>query len=113
MSKTDCYLRVLLPQAVRIVYPPITGQFLQMILGSSLLSVIGLTEITGQAQLVSDKTYLSMPTFIIALGAYLILTNTISIGASIAGRFLFKPPLNVSQNPQARLGWAFGLLGRG
>jgi polar amino acid transport system permease protein len=113
LSKTDSYLRVLLPQAVRIVYPPITGQFLQMILGSSLLSVIGLTEITGQSQLVSDKTYLSMPTFIIALGAYLILTNTISIGASIAGRFLFKPPLNVSQNPQARLGWAFGLLGRG
>ncbi len=95
LSSVDTYFYVLLPQAMKIVYPPTVGQFLQMVLGSSLLSVIGLTEITGQAQLINEETFMSMPTFIIALLAYLILTNAVSLCASIAGRFLFKPPLNV------------------
>jgi len=97
LSPSDTYVSVLLPQAMRIVYPPTIGQFLQMVLGSSLLSVIGLTEITGQAQLISEETFMSMPAFIIALVAYLILTNAISLCASLAGRFLFKPPLHVLQ----------------
>jgi polar amino acid transport system permease protein len=112
LSRTDAYLRVLLPQALRIVYPPIIGQFLQMILGSSLLSVIGLTEITGQAQLVNDETYLSMPTFIIALVAYLILTNTISILAGVTGYFLFKPRLDLFNVSGKRFLSLLGLLGR-
>jgi polar amino acid transport system permease protein len=97
LSRSDTYFSVLLPQAMRIVYPPTVGQFLQMVLGSSLLSVIGLTELTGQAQLISEETFMSMPAFIIALFAYLILTNVISLCAGIAGRFLFKPPLHVLQ----------------
>lgn len=97
LSPADTYFSVLLPQAMRIVYPPTIGQFLQMVLGSSLLSVIGLTEITGQAQLISEETFMSMPTFIIALFAYLILTNAISLCTTIAGRFLFKPPLHIVQ----------------
>jgi polar amino acid transport system permease protein len=97
LSRRDTYFYVLLPQAMRIVYPPTVGQFLQMVLGSSLLSVIGLTELTGQAQLVSEETFMSMPAFIIALFGYLILTNLISLCSSIAGRFLFSPPLHVLQ----------------
>ncbi|TGT71892.1 MULTISPECIES: amino acid ABC transporter permease [unclassified Mesorhizobium] len=97
LSSADTYFSVLLPQAMRIVYPPTVGQFLQMVLGSSLLSVIGLTEITGQAQVINEETFMSMPTFIIALFAYLVLTNAISLCATIAGRFLFKPPLHVVQ----------------
>jgi len=112
LSRIDSYLRVLLPQALRIVYPPIIGQFLQMILGSSLLSVIGLTELMGQAQLVSDETYLSMPAFIIALVAYLILTNTISIMASIAGYYLFKPPIGVFEGQSGQRGRSLGLGGK-
>ncbi len=112
LSKANTYFRVLLPQALRIVYPPIIGQFLQMILGSSLLSVIGLTEITGQAQLVNDETYLSMPTFIIALVAYLILTNTTSILASIAGRILFKSPVGDLNGSGRQFPSLLNLLGR-
>lgn len=103
LTPYDTYFSVLLPQAMRIVYPPTVGQFLQMVLGSSLLSVIGLMEITGQAQLVSEVTFMSMPAFIIALFAYLILTNLISLCASVAGMFLFRPSLQVLQGGRKSL----------
>lgn len=103
LSKRDTYLHVVLPQAVRIVYPPTVGQLIQMILGSSVLSVIGLTELTGQAQLINDDTFISMPTFIIALVAYLILTNALSLATAACGRILFRPPIRIRQATGPRL----------
>jgi polar amino acid transport system permease protein len=104
LSKSDAYIYVLLPQAMRVVFAPTVGQFIQMILGSSLLSVIGLAELTGQAQIVSDETYLTMPAFVIALCGYLILSNIVALASVVGERYLFKPSIRDLRSIGSRRG---------
>lgn len=97
LSKAASYLFVQLPQAMRIVYPPVVGQYIQMILGSSMLSIIGVAELTGEAQIINAATYRTLPVFLIALALYLVLTNVVSLIANVVGRHVFRPPLQVSR----------------
>jgi polar amino acid transport system permease protein len=102
LSRSATYFHVLLPQAVRTVYPPIIGQFIQMILGSSMLSVVGVAELTGESQLINAATYRTIPTFLIALALYLVLTNVVSLLSGALGRVIFRAPLTAHQRRTTR-----------
>jgi polar amino acid transport system permease protein len=102
LSSSSTYFRVLLPQAVRTVYPPIIGQFIQMILGSSMLSVVGVAELTGQSQLINAATYRTIPVFLIALVLYLVLTNVVSLLSGALGRVMFRAPLTAHERRATR-----------
>lgn len=69
---------VILPQAVRIVLPPVAGQLVSLVKDSSLLSVIAVSEFTLAAQEVNSFTYSTLECYIpLALG-YLLLTLPLS-----------------------------------
>lgn len=70
---------VLFPQAVRQVIPPLAGQFASIIKDSSLLSIIGINELTNAAQQINSATYSTLETFLPLALAYLILTLPISL----------------------------------
>ena len=112
LSRTTTYLRVVAPQALRIVYPPVVSQFIQMILGSSLLSIVALPELTGQAQEINAKTLLTMQIFGIALIAYLLLTNLVALLAGVVGHYVFKPPLRITRPESSGRRWVLGGLPR-
>lgn len=96
LTPTDTFRRIVLPQAIRKVYPPIVNQFVQIVLGSSLLSAIALPELTGVAQTVNSETLLTLQSFGFALLLYLIVSNIISFGASLLGMAVFHPPLEAA-----------------
>ena len=102
LSSSATYFQVLLPQAVRTVYPPIIGQFIQMILGSSMLSIVGVQELTGESQLINAATYRTIPTFLIALVLYLVLTNVVSLLSGALGRVMFRAPLTAHEQRATR-----------
>ncbi len=89
----DTFRSVVFPQALRYVYPPVVNQFVQVILGSSLVSQIALKEITNAAQTINSQTLLTMHVFTIALVLYLFLSNVTALLADVVGRRAFKPPL--------------------
>ncbi len=89
----DTFRSVVFPQALRYVYPPVINQFIQVILGSSLVSQIALPEITNAAQTINSHTLLTMHVFTIALVLYLFLSNVTAVLADVVGRHAFKPPL--------------------
>jgi polar amino acid transport system permease protein len=89
----DTFRSVVFPQALRYVYPPVVSQFIQVILGSSLVSQIALKEITNAAQTINSQTLLTMHVFAIALVLYLLLSNVTAVLADVVGRNAFKPPL--------------------
>lgn len=93
LTPVDTFTRVILPQAIRNVYPPIINQFIQVVLGSSLLSAIALAELTGVSETVNSQTLRTMQAFAVALVLYLVVSNVISALASIVGRYAFRPPL--------------------
>lgn len=73
------YRFVILPQAVRQILPPMTGQFISLIKDSSLLSIIGVRELTQSAQEINAYTYSTLESYLpLALG-YLVLTFPLSL----------------------------------
>jgi polar amino acid transport system permease protein len=106
LTRSDVFFQVVLPQAIRTVYPPVVNEFMQIILATSLLSTIALNELTGVALIASSLTFESMPAFGVALLFYLILTNAVSFSAVQLGKFMFRAPLTVSdvRGGKARFG---------
>jgi polar amino acid transport system permease protein len=70
---------IILPQAARIVVPPLGNEFTLMIKGTSLLSVIGVRELFGTVQDINSATFRTFELFLIAAIWYLILTTALSV----------------------------------
>ncbi|MBN9254195.1 MULTISPECIES: amino acid ABC transporter permease [unclassified Mesorhizobium] len=66
---------IILPQAARIVIPPLGNEFTLMIKGTSLLAVIGIRELFGTIQQLNAATFRTFELFVIAAIWYLVLTT--------------------------------------
>jgi len=65
---------VVLPQALRVVMPPLGSQFILLMLNSSVVSVISADELTAAAQDVQSRTFRPFESFITATLIYLLLS---------------------------------------
>lgn len=79
LSRFQAYRFVIIPQAIRHIIPPIAGQFASIIKDSSLLSIIGINELTNSAQQINSATYSTLESYLPLAVAYLILTLPISL----------------------------------
>lgn len=66
---------VVLPQAIRVMIPPLGNEFVTMIKESSLASVIGAQELIKQAQFTTSRTYQVFSTYIGVALIYFCLTS--------------------------------------
>jgi polar amino acid transport system permease protein len=71
--------RIVLPQAFRIVIPPLGNEFTLMLKGTSLLSVIGIRELFGTLQSINAATFRTFELFLIAAIWYLALTTIMGV----------------------------------
>lgn len=69
---------VILPQAVKNILPALGNEFVVVIKESSIVSVIGISELMYNAGIVRGATYRPMEPLIIAAVIYFLLTSTIS-----------------------------------
>jgi len=82
---------VILPQAVRLVLPPIAGQLVSLVKDSSLLSVIAISEFTLAAQEVNAFTYSTLESYLPLAAGYLALTLPLSaLSRFLEGRFKYE-----------------------
>ena len=72
------YRFVLLPQAFRIVLPPLTSEFMNVIKNSSVALTIGLLELTGRARAMQEFSFKVFEAFTAATVIYL-LTNLVVV----------------------------------
>lgn len=78
LSYTQAMLHVILPQAVKIVIPPLTNQFINLIKNSSILSVISGFDLMFYADRINSDTLNTFSTYIFAALFYLVLTLPLS-----------------------------------
>ncbi|MFF3024549.1 amino acid ABC transporter permease [Gottfriedia sp. NPDC057948] len=71
---------IILPQAIKIVIPPLGNQFLNLVKNSSLLAVVAGGDLMYQGDLISAMTYVTFDTYIFVALFYLVLTIPLSIG---------------------------------
>jgi len=57
MTFFQAQYHIIVPQVVRIIYHPMTNQFIWVILISSLGMLVGLRELTGETQFLYSKTF--------------------------------------------------------
>ena len=74
MSQPQTFRRIVLPQAFRIVIPPIGNEFIAMMKDSALVSVMAVWELSYRASKVGRQYFRSLETFIVAAAFYWILT---------------------------------------
>lgn len=79
MSPLYCFRRVLLPQAMRVIIPPMGNETISMLKNTSLLSVIAVLEIYTQATLISSQNLKQVELLIVASLWYLLMTSVLSI----------------------------------
>jgi polar amino acid transport system permease protein len=66
--------RIVLPQAIRIVTPAVGNEFIAMIKDTSLLAVIGVTELLWRARTVGSSNFRMLETLLLAALVYWVLT---------------------------------------
>jgi polar amino acid transport system permease protein len=67
--------RIILPQAARVIVPPLGNEFNNMLKTTSIGSVIGLYDLTGSAEIYGSQAFVIFELLIVATVYYLILTT--------------------------------------
>lgn len=70
---------IVLPQAIRNILPPLGNDFIAMLKESSLVSIVGVGDITRLARNFNSATFTIFPAYNIITMTYLILTLTLSM----------------------------------
>jgi polar amino acid transport system permease protein len=78
MSRLLALRRVVLPQAMRAIVPPVGNEFVGMLKTTSLVSIIALPELLYSAQIIYARTYQTIPLLLVATMWYLALTAVLS-----------------------------------
>ena len=78
MSRMLALRRVILPQAMRAIVPPVGNEFVSMLKTTSLVSIIALPELLYSAQIIYARTYQTIPLLLVATMWYLALTAALS-----------------------------------
>jgi polar amino acid transport system permease protein len=79
MSDRRIMIRIVLPQAVRIVTPAIGNEFIAMIKDSALVSWIGVQELLWRARIEGSANFRSLEMYLTAALIYWILTMVLSL----------------------------------
>lgn len=91
LTRLQTYRFIIFPQAIRQTLPPLAGQFASIIKDSSLLSIIGINELTNSAQQVNSATYSTLESFFPLAVGYLLLTFPISwLSKKLEKRFRYE-----------------------
>lgn len=86
LTLPQTYRHVLLPMAFRIVLPPLTSEFMNIIKNSAVALTIGLVELTARARAMQEFTFQVFEAFTVATVIYILL-NIIVV---LAMRYLEK-----------------------
>ena len=78
MTEGQAMREVIMPQAVRLIIPPLGNEFIALLKDSSLLAIISVHELSKNGMLYVSKTFAAFPTYISVAFVYLALTMGIS-----------------------------------
>ena len=80
MGPFTIFRRIVFPQAMRVIIPPVGNEVISMVKNTSLVSVIALAELLYTAQLIYARTYETIPLLIVASLWYLVVVSVLSVG---------------------------------
>ncbi|MDI6836926.1 MAG: amino acid ABC transporter permease [Rhizobiaceae bacterium] len=79
LNRYQRFRLVVFPQAIRVVFPPLSNDFVAMVKDSSLVSVLGVADITQMAKVYASGSFRFFETYSIVAYIYLLLTVGLSL----------------------------------
>ena len=86
MGKAQIFRYIILPQSIRFMLPPLTGEAVNMIKSSAIVSVIAVAELTTIGRNIISDTFMSFEIWFTIAAVYLVVTLVLSIGVSLLER---------------------------
>ncbi|MFK0277920.1 amino acid ABC transporter permease [Ensifer sp. NPDC090286] len=80
LSRYQRFRLVVFPQAIRVILPPLGNDFIAMVKDSSLVSVLGVADITQMGKVYASGSFRFFETYSIVAYVYLVLTIGLSLG---------------------------------
>lgn len=90
MTAAQAYMRILIPQVLRIVYYPMTNQMVWAVLMSSLGMLVGFRELSGETQFFASRTFRIFEYFAVTAVIYYVIVKIILLTSRIVGWRLFR-----------------------
>ena len=78
-TPAKAFVRIIFPQAMRIVLPPAGSQVIGMLKGTSLVSVIAMTDLLFSVQTIYNRNFKVVPLLIVAVLWYLAVFSLLSL----------------------------------
>jgi polar amino acid transport system permease protein len=97
--------RIILPQAIKIIVPPLGNEFNAMLKNTTLVSVIGVPELLLATQMVTSATFRVFELYTVVALYYLTLTTLWSLVQGRLERRFGEPSRNLPRTPRLAAGW--------
>jgi polar amino acid transport system permease protein len=102
MRDSLVFRRIVWPQAMRVIVPPVGNQVIGMLKYTSLVSVIALPELLYSAQLIYQQNFQTIPLLMVASIWYLVVTSILSVIQAHIERRYGRGLAAQSDNPTLR-----------
>jgi polar amino acid transport system permease protein len=86
LSRLHAVLRIQVPQALRTTMPSLVNEMVMLVKASSLISVVGVADITRTAQNIAASTYRPLEAYVAAGLVYLVINGALSLAGHRAER---------------------------
>ena len=90
MTYAQAYIRIVIPQVLRIVYHPMTNQMVWSVLMSSLGMLVGFRELSGETQFLASKTFRIFEYFLVTAVIYYAIVKLILVASRLLSWRLFR-----------------------
>jgi len=74
MSRAQAMHRIILPQTIRVVLPPVGNEFIALLKDSSLVSILAVSDLLRRGREFASKTFYYFETYTVVALVYLVLT---------------------------------------
>ena len=79
LSRFQRFRFIVFPQALKVIFPPLSNDFVAMVKDSSLVSVLGVADITQMAKVYAAGSFRFFETYSIVAYIYLVVTIGLSL----------------------------------
>ncbi|WP_270936435.1 amino acid ABC transporter permease [Falsiroseomonas oryzae] len=88
LSRGAAYRRVVLPQALRVILPPLAGLGVSLVKHSAIVSVIAVFDLTNEGRNIISDTFMTFEIWLTVAALYLCVTLLLSTGVGLLERRL-------------------------
>jgi polar amino acid transport system permease protein len=89
LSPRQVFVKIVLPQAMMVIYPALTSQIVIMMLESAVVSQIAVRELTYEADMLQARTFRAFETYLVVTLVYLCLSFAVRRALVAGGRRVF------------------------